>query len=144
MENIVDANNKARLSQIVKKEEITHIIHNAAFLSAAAERNPIPALELNTVGLHNVLEVAKDNNCSVFIPSSIAAFGPTTPLDLTPDVTIQRPTTIYGIGKVYAEHMGEYYAYKHGLDFRSLRYPGIISYLSEPVSHNYEIFNDFN
>nr|CAG4716335.1 unnamed protein product [Naegleria fowleri] len=128
----LDVNNKARLEQIVKKEGITHIIHNAAFLSAAAERNPVPALELNTVGLHNVLDVSKNNNCSVFIPSSIAAFGPTTPLDLTPDVTIQRPTTIYGIGKVYAEHMGEYYAYKHGVDFRSLRYPGIISYLSEP------------
>ncbi|KAL9656161.1 hypothetical protein ABK040_007779 [Willaertia magna] len=128
----LDVNNKKRLSNIVKREEITHIIHNAAFLSAAAERNPLDAMELNTIGLHNILETSRENNCTVFVPSSIAAFGPTTPLDFTPDTTIQRPTTIYGIGKVYAEHMGEYYNLKHGVDFRSLRYPGLISYLAEP------------
>lgn len=127
-----DVNDKERLQTIVNREQVTCIIHNAAFLSAAAEQNVPAAVKLNTIALFNVLDVAQKNHLRVFVPSSIAAFGPSTPLENTPDVTIQRPTTVYGIGKVYAELMGEYYATKHGLDFRSLRYPGILSYKTKP------------
>lgn len=115
------------LEKIIVEDGIDWVIHNAALLSGTSEKNPQYAMQLNTQGVHNVLELARKHNLRVFIPSSIAAFGPTTPLDNTPDVTIQRPTTIYGIGKVYAEHVGEYYHLKWGVDFRSLRYPGIIS-----------------
>jgi len=144
-------NDKKKLNRIVEQHKITTIIHNAAFLSATAEKNVEDASELNTIGLHNVLSVAADHSSTnhnnhtttnhtnqqqqqmkVFVPSSIAAFGPTTPLEFVPDVTIQRPTTVYGIGKVYAELMGEYYALKKHVDFRSLRYPGIISWKSPP------------
>jgi threonine 3-dehydrogenase len=128
----MDATNGEALHQFVKREEITWIIHNAAFLSAVAERNLPAALKLNTEGLHNILECARQNKCKVLVPSSIAAFGPTTPLDNTPNTTIQRPTGIYGIGKVYAEMLGEYYYNKLGVDFRSLRYPGIISWKTLP------------
>ncbi len=129
---IVDAVDPIRLNDIVKNEKIDWLIHNAAFLSAAAERHPNAALQLNTLGLHNVLNAALENNCRVMVPSSIAAFGPSTPLDNTPDFTIQRPISIYGIGKLYAELLGEYYTLKRGLDFRSLRYPGILSYKTLP------------
>lgn len=78
-------------------------------------------------GLHNVLEVARQYNLRIFIPSTIGAFGPDSPRDLTPNVTIQRPRTIYGVSKVHAELMGEYYHHRFGLDFRCLRLPGIIS-----------------
>jgi threonine 3-dehydrogenase len=121
-----------RLQKLVEKHKVTTIIHNAAFLSATAEKNVDDACELNTIGLHNVLSIGAKHRLKVFVPSSIAAFGPTTPLEFVPDVTIQRPTTVYGIGKVYAELMGEYYALKMGVDFRSLRYPGIISWKSPP------------
>jgi threonine 3-dehydrogenase len=128
----LDVADRKRLQRLVDKYGVTTVIHNAAFLSATAEKMVEDALELNTAGLHNVLAVAANNNLRVFVPSSIAAFGPTTPLDLVPDLTIQRPTTVYGIGKVYAELLGEYYAEKLGIDFRSLRYPGIISWKSPP------------
>mmetsp|Transcript_2936 Transcript_2936/g.4274 ORF Transcript_2936/g.4274 Transcript_2936/m.4274 type:complete len:344 (+) Transcript_2936:47-1078(+) len=120
------------LKNLVKHHNIDWIIHNGALLSAVAERNPELAMELNTKALHNVLDIANEYKCRLFVPSSIAAFGTTTPLDNTPNVTIQRPESLYGIGKVYAEHMGEYYYQKKGLDFRSLRYPGIISYKTLP------------
>lgn len=108
------------------------MIHNAAFLSASAEKNPKAALKLNTTALHNVLSIAEQHKVKVLIPSSIAAFGPDTPLNNTPDFTIQRPRGIYGIGKVYVELLGEYYQQKRGVDFRSLRYPGIISWKTAP------------
>ncbi|KAL0487947.1 threonine 3-dehydrogenase [Acrasis kona] len=127
-----DVNDRERLQMIVDRENVTCIVHNAAFLSASAEQNVAAAVRLNTIGLFNVLEIAKRNHLRVFVPSSIAAFGPTTPLESTPNTTIQRPTTVYGIGKVYAELMGEYYALKHGVDYRSLRYPGILSYKTKP------------
>lgn len=128
----VDACDGTRLEDIVKGERITWLIHNAAFLSATAERHVKAALQLNCEGLHNVLRVGHEQRCRVFVPSSIAAFGRSTPLDNTPDFTIQRPESIYGIGKMYAELLGEYYHTKRGLDFRSLRYPGIISYKTLP------------
>jgi threonine 3-dehydrogenase len=127
-----DSNDEDRLESIVKNEKITWLIHNAAFLSATSEIFPKQALKLNTQGLHNVMSIAEQYKLKVFVPSSIAAFGPDTPLVKTPDFTVQRPRGIYGIGKVYAELLGEYYFQKRGVDFRTLRYPGIISWKTLP------------
>ena len=111
----------------MKEERIDWIIHNASLLSANAERYLDEAVRTNSRGIENVLRVAMDSKLRVFAPSSIAAFGPKSPLDNVPDITIQRPTKIYGVTKVYLELLGEYYHAVHGVDFRSLRYPGIIS-----------------
>eukprot|EP01080_Neovahlkampfia_damariscottae_P009516 gene9516-1723_t len=124
-----DVNDETRLEGIVKREKITWILHLAAFLSAAAETHLSASLKLNSTGLHSVLDVAEKYNLRVYVPSSIAALPPT---EDTPNIAIQRPRGIYGIGKVYAELLGEYYCYKRNVDFRSIRYPGIISYLTEP------------
>jgi threonine 3-dehydrogenase len=83
-------------------------------------------------GVHNILEVSRTHNLRVFIPSTIGAFGPDTPLDKVPDFTIQRPRTIYGVAKVHTELLGEYYNDRYGLDFRCLRFPGVISYETAP------------
>uniref|UniRef100_A0A7S1PFK9 L-threonine 3-dehydrogenase, mitochondrial n=1 Tax=Percolomonas cosmopolitus TaxID=63605 RepID=A0A7S1PFK9_9EUKA len=120
------------LNRILDHYKIDAIIHNAAFVSALAEKRYEEALEMNSVGAHYMMNAALKHNCRLMIPSSIAAFGPTTPLDQTPDFTIQRPNSVYGVGKVYAELLGEYYAFRHKVDFRSLRYPGIISYKTLP------------
>ncbi|NWT34483.1 TDH protein, partial [Cardinalis cardinalis] len=97
-------------------------------------------------GLHNVLDIAAEHNLRLFVPSTIGAFGPTSPRDPTPDLCIQRPRTIYGVSKVHAELMGEYYHYRYGLDFRCLRYPGIISADSQPgggtTDYAVQIFHD--
>nr|XP_060511770.1 L-threonine 3-dehydrogenase, mitochondrial-like [Panthera onca] len=97
-------------------------------------------------GLHNVLDVAAEHNLRLFVPSTIGAFGPTSPRNPTPDICIQRPRTIYGVSKVHAELMGEYYHYRYGLDFRCLRYPGIISADSQPgggtTDYAVQIFHD--
>lgn len=127
--NILD---KENLERLVVENDVDWIIHNASILSAAGERNPALAMDVNITGLHNVLDVAYRHKLRVFAPSSIAAFGPSTPPDNTPDLTIMRPVTIYGVSKVYAELLGEYYHKKFGLDFRSLRYPGILSYVAPP------------
>ncbi len=108
------------------------IYHLAAILSAVAETDPQKAWFVNMTCLMNVLEIARTTGCSVFFPSSIAAFGPNTPPVNTPQDTLQRPTTIYGITKVAGELLCDYYFAKFGVDARGLRYPGLISYRTLP------------
>lgn len=116
-----------QVERLVVEHRIDWLVHNSSMLSAVAEKNHIAAFDLNFIGMKNVLEVSRRHGLRIFSPSSIAAFGIETPLDNVPDVTIQRPSTLYGVSKVYVELMGEYYHSKFGVDFRSLRYPGIIS-----------------
>ncbi len=121
------------LTAIVKKHEVDEIYLLAALLSATAEKNPDFAWKLNMEGLFNVLNLAKDKVISkVFWPSSIAVFGPSTPKVNTPQYTIMEPTTVYGISKLAGERWCEYYAQQYGVDVRSIRYPGLISYTSLP------------
>jgi|TARA_R110000737_G_scaffold53512_1_gene75143 nucleoside-diphosphate-sugar epimerase len=113
--------------------KFTDVYLLAALLSATAEKNPDFAWKLNMEGLFTILDLAKEGHVKkVFWPSSIAVFGPTTPRDNTPQTTIMEPTTVYGISKQAGERWCEYYANKHGVDVRSIRYPGLISYTSEP------------
>lgn len=129
----VDVTNRASLERVVDHYAIDTIYHLAAILSAAGEQNPGLAWSVNIDGLHNVLEIARERRLKqVFVPSSIAAFGPDTPRDRTPQETILRPTTIYGVTKVAGELLGDYYARRYGLDVRGLRYPGIISSETPP------------
>jgi nucleoside-diphosphate-sugar epimerase len=124
---VVDCVDAKALAIVVKKHDIDTIYHLAAILSAVAEANPVLAWNVNINGLYNVLEVAREYNCAVFTPSSIGAFGPTTPLDNTPQDTIQRPNTMYGVTKVSGELLCDYYYKRFGVDTRGVRYPGIIS-----------------
>lgn len=128
--DIVD---RPRLEDVCKKYEIDAIVNLAAILSAVGENNPMLAWDVNMNGLINVLEVAREMNMKqVLIPSSIAVFGPGTPLDCAPQETILKPTTMYGITKVAGELLADYYVQKYGLDVRGLRYPGIISHETLP------------
>lgn len=124
---IVDCVDAQEIANVVKKHDIDTIYHLAAILSAVAEANPVLAWNVNINGLYNVLEVARESNCAIFTPSSIGAFGPTTPLDNTPQDTIQRPNTMYGVTKVAGELLCDYYHKRFGVDTRGVRYPGIIS-----------------
>ncbi len=128
----VDCRNSSALAATVDKFKINVIYHLAAVLSATGEKNPQLAWDVNINGLYNVLEVSREKNCSVFVPSSIAAFGPETPKDKTPQDTIQRVTTMYGVTKVAGELLSDYYHKRFGVDTRGLRYPGIISYETLP------------
>ena len=129
---IVDCTEIEAVNRVVKKYRIDTIYHLAALLSAVAENNPQLAWQVNVNALMNVLEVAREHDCAVFTPSSIGAFGPTTPADNTPQDTIQRPTSMYGVTKVSGELLCDYYYEKFGVDTRGLRYPGIISYVTLP------------
>ena len=120
------------VDEVVKKYDVNTIYHLAALLSAVAEENPQLAWDVNINGLYNVLEVARERNCTVFTPSSIGTFGPGTPLDKTPQDTIQRPNTMYGVTKMAGELLCDYYYKRFGVDTRGLRYPGIISYETRP------------
>ncbi|MBN2461481.1 MAG: L-threonine 3-dehydrogenase [Candidatus Cloacimonetes bacterium] len=124
---IVDCTEGGKLAAVVKKYRVDVIYHLAAILSAVAEAKPALAWNVNINGLYNVLEVAREYNCAVFTPSSIGAFGPSTPADHTPQDTIQRPNTMYGVTKVAGELLCDYYFKRFGVDTRGLRYPGIIS-----------------
>lgn len=123
--NVTD---KEQLKKVVEKYDINTIYHLGAILSAVGEEKPQLAWNVNMNGLYNVLEVARENKLKqVIIPSSIAAFGPETPRNNTPQETILKPKTMYGVTKVAGELLGDYYFYRYGLDVRGLRYPGIIS-----------------
>ncbi|CAH0726484.1 unnamed protein product, partial [Brenthis ino] len=115
------------LQKIVVDHRVDWLIHFSALLSAIGEQNVSLAVRVNIEGMHNVIELAKQYKLRVFVPSTIGAFGPDSPRNPTPNVTVQRPRTIYGVSKVHAELLGEYYYHKFGLDFRCLRFPGVIS-----------------
>ncbi|XP_078256262.1 L-threonine dehydrogenase [Rhinoraja longicauda] len=134
------------LREIVVNNRITWLIHYSALLSAVGEANVPLARSVNITGLHNILDIAAEHNLRLFVPSTIGAFGPTSPRNPTPDLCVQRPRTIYGVSKVHAELMGEYYHHKYGMDFRCLRYPGIISADTQPgggtTDYAVQIFHD--
>lgn len=120
------------VADLVERRDIGAVYHLAALLSATAENRPEAAWSLNMGGLYNVLEAARRFQCQVFFPSSIAAFGPSTPRLCTPQVTVQRPTTIYGVTKVAGELLCDYYAARLGVDARGLRLPGLVSFAAPP------------
>jgi nucleoside-diphosphate-sugar epimerase len=127
-----DVTNGQQIADVVKKHNIDTIYNLAALLSVVAEHKPLLAWHIGIDGLLNILEVARENHCAVFTPSSIGSFGPETPHVMTPQDTIQRPRTIYGVSKVTTELLSEYYHHKYGVDTRSVRFPGIISYVTPP------------
>ena len=129
----LDVLDKDALFTIVKKHAISQVYHMAALLSATGERNPMFAWKLNMEGLFHVLDLAKEKHIAkVYWPSSIAVFGPNSPKENTPQFTIMEPSTVYGISKQAGERWCEYYFKKYGVDVRSLRYPGLISWKSAP------------
>ncbi len=128
----LDCTKMEDMERVIKEYEVDTVYHMAAILSAVGEAKPKLAYNVNMNGLYNILEVAVKYKCSVFVPSSIAAFGKGTPLDNTPQDTIQRPDTMYGVTKVAGELLCDYYHKRFGLDVRGVRYPGIISYKTLP------------
>jgi nucleoside-diphosphate-sugar epimerase len=129
----LDVTEMGALTAIVERHEITQIYLLAAALSARGEQHPKWAWDLNMKGLLNVLELARTHKLQrIFWPSSIAAFGPTTPRDLTPQKTVMEPTTVYGISKLAGEGWCAWYHRNHGVDVRSIRYPGLISWKTAP------------
>jgi nucleoside-diphosphate-sugar epimerase len=129
----LDALDGKALFEIVKKHGITHVYHLAAMLSATGEQNPMFAWKLNMESLFHVLDLGKEKHIKqIYWPSSIAVFGPTTPQENTPQYTVMEPSTIYGISKQAGERWCEWYFKKHGVDTRSIRYPGLIGWKSAP------------
>ena len=129
---IVDITNPQQIADAVDKYKIDTIYNLAALLSAVAEAKPQLAWKIGVGGLYNTLEVAREKGCALFTPSSIGSFGPDTPHVKTPQDTIQRPQTIYGVTKVTGEMLSDYYARRFGVDTRSVRFPGLISYITPP------------
>ncbi|MFC7365310.1 MULTISPECIES: L-threonine 3-dehydrogenase [Bhargavaea] len=128
----LDVTDGKRMHELAKSFGADTIIHMAALLSATAEKNPLFAWNLNMGGLVNALETARELDLQFFTPSSIGAFGPNTPKNNTPQDTIQRPTTMYGVNKVSGELLCDYYFEKFGVDTRGVRFPGLISYVTPP------------
>lgn len=128
----LDCVHSRQIDGVVRRHEVGTIYHLAALLSAVGEQKPRVAWDVNMGGLYRVLEVARQHGCAVFFPSSIGAFGSSTPRDLTPQDTIQRPGTMYGITKVSGELLCDYYSARFGLDTRGLRLPGLVSHVAPP------------
>jgi nucleoside-diphosphate-sugar epimerase len=129
---ILDVMDTSKLQLILEHEKITIVYHLAAILSGNAEKRPLPSWNINMRSLMNVLELGRVLKLKkIFWPSSIAVFGPTTPRYNTPQYTVMEPNTVYGISKLAGERWIEYYYNKYGVDIRSLRYPGLISYKTE-------------
>lgn len=129
---VVDITNDQQIADAVSKYKIDTIYNLAALLSAVAETKPQLAWKIGMGGLFNVLEVAREKNCAVFTPSSIGVFGNNTPKDKTPQDTIRNPRTMYGVTKVSGELLSDYYFIRFGVDTRSVRFPGLISYVTPP------------
>jgi len=129
---VVDITDAAQIADAVRRYRIDTIYNLAALLSAVAETKPLLAWKIGVGGLMNVLEVAREQKCAVFTPSSIGSFGPNAPKDGTPQDTVQQPRTMYGITKVSGELLSNYYFTKFGVDTRSVRFPGLISYVTPP------------
>lgn len=129
---LVDVTDGEQISETVHKYSIDTVYNLAALLSVVAESKPRMAWRIGVDGLWNVLEVARQRHCAVFTPSSIGSFGLSTPHLRTPQDTIQRPRTIYGVSKVTTELLSDYFYFKYGVDTRSVRFPGIISYMTPP------------
>ncbi len=127
-----DVRDKSRLARIIGNRQIGTVYHLAGLLSVGGEKNPDLAWDVNMNGLRNVLDLARDHALKVFWPSSIAAFGPTTPKVKTPQHTVIEPTTVYGVTKYAGELLCQYYHNRWGVDVRSLRYPGLIGYKAPP------------
>lgn len=128
----IDSTDIQRIADTVKKYNIDTIYNLAAILSATAEKKPMLGWNVGIGSLVNCLEVARENHCTLFTPSSIGAFGPSTPKDNTPQDTIQRPNTMYGVTKVTGELLSNYYFLRFGVDTRSVRFPGLISWKTLP------------
>ena len=129
---LADVTDGDAIAAVVKEHHIDTIYNLAALLSVVAESKPRLAWQIGIDGLWNILEVARQEHCAVFTPSSIGSFGLETPHDMTPQDTIQRPRTIYGVSKVTTELISDWYHFKYGVDTRSVRFPGIISYVTPP------------
>lgn len=144
---LLNATDEPKIKEVVEKHEIKVVYLMAAMLSATAEKAPMKAWNLNMNSLFHILNLAKEGKIDkIFWPSSIAVFGPTTPKDQTPQITAMEPTTVYGISKQTGERWCEYYFRKFGVDVRSIRYPGIISYKTLPgggtTDYAIEIFHE--
>jgi nucleoside-diphosphate-sugar epimerase len=129
----IDVTQHEALEKVVAEGRVDTIFHLASLLSADAEKKPQLAWDVNMGGLLNVLEISRTHDCAVFFPSSIGAFGPLTPPENTPQDTIQRPNTMYGVTKVSGELLCDYYHQRYGVDTRGVRYPGLISYQTPPT-----------
>jgi nucleoside-diphosphate-sugar epimerase len=130
--DFLDCTNQRQVQEVVQRHDIHTIYHLVALLSAVGESKPQVAWDINMGSLYSVLEVARQSRCSVFVPSSIGAFGPGTPQNQTPQDTLQRPSTMYGVTKVAGELLCDYYFHRFGIDTRGVRFPGIISHGAPP------------